>query len=128
MKQIYLLRYGFLVLFICLSNWVMAQTGTISGRIIDDTNLPLPGATVILKGTTISAAADANGYFKLVKAPLGPQVLVVRFVGYQQMEQPVTVNATTNVTLQLKSSNVLLEQVAVVGYGTVRKSRCNRCC
>jgi TonB-linked SusC/RagA family outer membrane protein len=122
MKQIYLLRYGFLVLFICLSNWVMAQTGTISGRIIDDTNLPLPGATVILKGTTISAAADANGYFKLVKAPLGPQVLVVRFVGYQQMEQPVTVNATTNVTLQLKSSNVLLEQVAVVGYGTVRKA------
>ncbi|WCT14191.1 SusC/RagA family TonB-linked outer membrane protein [Mucilaginibacter jinjuensis] len=122
MKQIYLLRYGFLVLFICLSNWVMAQTGAISGRVIDESNLPLPGATVTLKGTTNSAAADANGYFKLVKVPMGAQVLVVHFIGYQQMEQPVTVTATTNVNLQLKSASVLLEQVAVIGYGTVRKS------
>ncbi|NCD72112.1 SusC/RagA family TonB-linked outer membrane protein [Mucilaginibacter agri] len=123
MKQIYFLRYRFLVLFICLSNWVMAQTGTISGRIIDETNQPLPGATVVLKGTTISAAADPNGYFKLVKVPSGQQVLVATFIGYQALEQPVTVSgANTTANIQLKSSTVLLEQVAVIGYGTVRKS------
>jgi len=122
MKKIYFLRYSLLVLFICLANWVFAQTGTISGRIIDETNQPLPGATVALKGTKISAGADVNGYFKLSNAPNGPQVLIVSFIGYDQLEQPVNVNGQTNVTLQLKSSSVLLNQVAVIGYGTVKKA------
>jgi len=122
MKKIYFLRYSLLVLFICLANWVFAQTGTISGRIIDDANLPLPGATVVLKGTKISAGADVNGYFKLTNVPNGAQVLTVSFIGYDGLEQPVNVNGQTNVTLQLKSSSVLLNQVAVIGYGTVKKA------
>lgn len=122
MKKIYFLRYSFLLLFICLSNWVMAQSSTITGRIIDEDNLPLPGATVVLKGTQVRAATDANGYFKLMNAPNGSQVLVVTYVGYNTMEQPVTVATGLNVNLQLKSSSVLLNQVAVIGYGSVKKS------
>jgi TonB-dependent starch-binding outer membrane protein SusC len=122
MKQIYFFRYIFLLLFICLSATVMAQTGTITGRIIDESSLPLPGATVTIQGTTLSAGADVNGYFKLSNAPAGAHVLVVSFIGYEPLKQTVTVNGTINVTLQLKPSSVVLNQVAVIGYGTVKKS------
>jgi len=122
MKKIYFLRYSLLMLFICLANWVFAQTGTITGRIVDETNLPLPGATVTLKGTTLGAAADVNGNFKIANSPLGAQVLVVKFIGYEQLEQPITVTGSSNVTLQLKSSSTLLAQVAVIGYGVVKKT------
>jgi iron complex outermembrane receptor protein len=100
----------------------MAQTGTVTGRVIDESNLPLPGATVTIKGTTLNVAADINGYFKLANAPAGAHILVVTFVGYRPLEQPVTINGAVNVSLRLKSSSVLLNQVAVIGYGTVKKS------
>jgi TonB-linked SusC/RagA family outer membrane protein len=121
MKKIYFLRYSFLVLFVCLCNWVMAQSNVISGRIIDEGNQPLPGATVTIKGTSISAATDVNGYFKLSGAPSGGQVLLVSFIGYQPLLQPVTVTGNQNINLQLKSASVQLDQVAVIGYGSVRK-------
>src|ERR1700761_2401083 len=102
MKKIYFSKYIFLLLFVCLCNWVMAQSGTVSGRIIDESNQPLPGATVALKGTSLSTATDVNGYFKLSNSPSGAQVLVVKFIGYEPLEQPVTVtgNITTNVKMQ----------------------------
>jgi len=121
MKKIYFLRYIFPLLFICLSNWVMAQTGTITGRIIDESNQPLPGATVKLKGTTNSAATDLNGYFKL-NAPAGQQVLSASFVGYKTLEQTVNVNGSVTINLQLQPASVLINEIAVIGYGVVRKS------
>ena len=60
MKKIYFLRYVFPLLFMFLCGRVMAQAGSITGRITDESNLPLPGATVTVKGTTNSASADAN--------------------------------------------------------------------
>ena len=111
-----------MLLFICLSSWAMAQSGSINGRITDDTNQPLPGATVIIKGTQISAATDVNGYFKLSNAPAGSQVLVVSFLGFQTQEQPLTVSGAITLNLQLKASSALLNEVAVIGYGTVRKN------
>src|ERR1700748_1412930 len=102
MKKIYFFKYTFPLLFICLANWVFAQTGTVTGRVIDETNEPLPGATVGVKGTRISAAADLNGYFKLSKVPEGKQVLVVSFIGYLPLEQTENVTGAINLTLQLK--------------------------
>jgi TonB-dependent starch-binding outer membrane protein SusC len=122
MKKIYFSRYIFLLFFICLSGWAMAQAGTITGRVIDDSNQPVPGATVRLKGLTMGAATDVNGYFKIANAPGGQQVLVVSFLGYDNLEQPINVTGTVNVTMMLKSTSVLINQVAVIGYGTVKKS------
>src|ERR1700744_1040899 len=122
MKKIYFLRCSFLLLFMVMSSLAMAQTGTITGRIIDDENQPLPGATVSLKGTQTAAASDANGYFKLANVPAGQHTLEVTFIGYVSLEQAVTVNGTVNVNLQLKSSSVLINEVAVIGYGTVKKA------
>jgi TonB-linked SusC/RagA family outer membrane protein len=122
MKKIYFLRYSFLLLFICLSGWVMAQSGTITGRVIDEENLPVPGATVVVKGTKLSSAADANGYFKLINTPDGTQVLVVTSIGYQTLEEAVTAGSAQKIIIQIKSSTVGLNEVAVIGYGTVKKT------
>lgn len=122
MKKIYFLKCSFLLLFMVLCGLAMAQTGTITGRIIDEENQPLPGATVSVKGTTVAAATDANGYFKLVNAPSGSQVLMVRFIGYVPLEQAVAVNGKVNVNLQMKSASVLINEVAVIGYGVVKKA------
>lgn len=122
MKKIYFLRCSFALLFVCLANWVMAQSGSVTGRVTDENNESLPGATVLIKGTKISTSADVNGYFKLTGAPTGSQVLVVTFIGYQTLEEPVTIKGVTTANIQLKSTSVLLNPVAVIGYGTVRKS------
>jgi len=124
MKKIYLLRYIFLLLFILLGTLAMAQTATVTGRIIDESNLPLPGASVAVKGTSLSAPTDANGYFKLSNVPLGAQVLLVRFIGYIPLDQLITVKPGNDnvVNIQLKPSSEQLSEVAVIGYGTVKKS------
>jgi len=122
MKKIYFLRYIFPLLFVFLSNWVMAQTGTITGRIIDESNQPLPGATVTVKGTQSSAAADVNGYFKIAGAPAGQQTLVASFVGYKPQEQAVNISGPTTANFQLQPASVILNEIAVIGYGVIRKS------
>jgi len=124
MKKIYLLRYIFLLFFILLGTLAMAQTATVTGRIIDESNLPLPGASVAVKGTSLSAPTDANGYFKLSNVPLGAQVLLVRFIGYIPLDQLITVKPGNDnvVNIQLKPSSEQLSEVAVIGYGTVKKS------
>ncbi|RYD95784.1 MAG: SusC/RagA family TonB-linked outer membrane protein [Sphingobacteriales bacterium] len=123
MEKIYSLRYRLLLFFVFLSNWVFAQTGVITGQITDENNLPLPAVTVVVKGTTISTGADVNGYFKLTGVPSGSQTLVVTFIGYKNLETAVTVGAgTTNLSLQMEPSSLALNEVAVIGYGTIRKS------
>ncbi len=122
MEKIYFFRYRFLVLFIFLANWVFAQTGSVSGRVIDQSNQGLPGATVSVKGTPLSASTDANGYFKLNGLAVGQQVLVVHFIGYQPSEQPISVPGSANITVQLLPAANALNEVAVIGYGTVKKS------
>ncbi|RCH55697.1 SusC/RagA family protein [Mucilaginibacter hurinus] len=120
MKKIYSFRYRLLLFFVFLSNWVFAQTGVITGRVVDDGNLPLPGVTISIKGTNLSTAADVNGYFKLSNVPAGPQTLVASFIGYKNLEQTAEAGAAVN--LQMEPSSLALNEVAVIGYGTVRKS------
>jgi TonB-dependent starch-binding outer membrane protein SusC len=122
MKKIYFLKCSFLLLFMVMCTLAIAQSNTITGRITDDENLPLPGATVSVKGTTVAAASDANGYFKLVNAPSGQQTLVVKFIGYVPVEQAINANGKVNVNFQMKSTSVLINEVAVIGYGVVKKA------
>ncbi len=123
MKKIYFFRYSFLLLFICLSSLAMAQTGTITGRIIDEGSQPLPGASVTVKGTTVSTGTDVDGNFKLSNVPAGKQVLVATFIGYVSAEQAITVGPGNNisVSIQLKPAAQQLNEVAVIGYGTIKK-------
>ncbi|HTE02039.1 MAG TPA: TonB-dependent receptor [Mucilaginibacter sp.] len=119
MKKIYFLRYSLMLLFICLCNWAIAQSGTIKGRVIDETNQPLPGATVKVKGTDQSAVTDAKGIFTLQAGNQSAVTVVVSFVGYDVLEKAISANETT--TLQLVPNQKSLNEVVVVGYGSVRK-------
>ena len=91
----------------------------ISGRVIDETSAPVPGVSVLLKGTQRGTVTDADGRYKL-DVPDGAATLVFSFVGYTPQE--IVVGNQTSVNLTLKADSKALEEVVVIGYGTVRKS------
>ena len=94
------------------------QKKEITGTIRDDKGQPIPGATIIVKGTTVGVTTDFEGKFTL-SIPITAKVLVVSFVGMQAKEIPITGTNVYNVTLS--ENNVGIEEVVVVGYGTQKK-------
>jgi len=90
----------------------------VRGVVKDVSGQPLPGATVLVKGTTIGTVTELDGSYKLT-APEGA-VLIFSFVGYTAYEINVGNQSTIDVTL--KEDETLLDEVVVVGYGTQRKS------
>lgn len=95
---------------------LFAQAQSISGIVTTaDKNEPLPGVTVVVKGTTIGAGTNADGSFSL-NVPNGTGTLVFSFVGYITKEVPIDGKTTINVGLS--ADNKALEEVVVVGYGT----------
>ena len=103
------------VFFLCVS-FGYAQQITVKGTVKDNTGLPIPGASVLVKGTSHGAAADFDGNFELT-ANKGA-VLVVSTVGYKTQEVTVK-GATLNVVLQEDVQQ--LGDVVVIGYGVVKK-------
>ncbi|WP_344740234.1 SusC/RagA family TonB-linked outer membrane protein [Gaetbulibacter aestuarii] len=94
-----------------------AQEKTISGTVSDATGLPLPGATVLIKGTSTGTSTDFDGKYS-IKAAQG-STLVFTFVGYTTREVAVGSSNTINVTME--ESTESLEEVLIVGYGTSTK-------
>ena len=87
----------------------------VTGTVTDSEGLPLPGATVVIKGTSTATSADFDGNYKI--AAKNGDVLVISYVGYNAAE--ITVNsASANATL---TSSTDLDEVVVVGYGTQNK-------
>ncbi|RKN82513.1 SusC/RagA family TonB-linked outer membrane protein [Ulvibacterium marinum] len=115
MKKIRFLMLIFLLGIVSVS-W--AQT-TVTGTVTDDLNAPLPGASVIEKGTTNGTTTDFDGNFTIeVSDPNA--ILEVSYLGYTTTEIPLA--GQTNVTAQLSEDATQLEDVVVVGYGVQRKS------
>ncbi len=98
---------------------VEGQQNIVKGMVTDEQGNPLPGVTVIVKGTTRGSTSDINGNYSI--AIDNPQtVLVFSFVGHISQEETVGNRVQINITL--KEDVVALEEVVVVGYGTMRKS------
>ncbi|WP_299557140.1 TonB-dependent receptor [Seonamhaeicola sp.] len=91
-----------------------AQEKTISGTIIDDSGLPLPGTTVLVKGTSSGTSSDFDGKYS-IRANQG-DILVFSFVGYTTNEVRVGSSNIINVTMSEDATS--LEEVVVVAYGT----------
>ncbi len=91
---------------------------TVSGRVTDEQGEALPGASVIIKGTNTGTTTDIDGNFNL-NCP-EDATLIFSFVGYQPKEVLVNNQSVLNISLVLDVDQ--LEEVVVVGYGTVRKS------
>jgi len=118
MKRIFT-RISVLAAFCLLTiNVALAQNITVKGKVIDGGDkTPLPGVTILIKGTQNGTQTDENGNYS-ISAPANA-TLVFNFVGYTALEQAVNNQTTLNVSLA--SSTQQLEQVVVVGYGTQRK-------
>jgi TonB-linked SusC/RagA family outer membrane protein len=96
----------------------LPQQKTITGRVLDLKNNPLAGVNVIEKGTTNGIQTGNNGSFSLIVASPN-SVLVFSFVGFNSTEITVGNQTTINVTMQEATTG--LEEIVVIGYGTVRK-------
>lgn len=91
----------------------------ISGTVQDEKGAGLPGVSIVLKGTNRGTSTDARGQYR-IDVPDARAVLIFSFVGYQKQE--VVVGNQTTLTTTLVPDDQTLNEVVVVGYGTVRKS------
>ncbi len=93
---------------------------SLKGMVTDMSGLPLPGATVVAKGTTVGATTDFDGNFEIVM-PTGVSKIRVSYLGFKSKE--VEVSGQTSITVSLEEDAAALEEVVVVGYGTLSKKR-----
>ncbi len=98
-----------------LSIGIFAQQ-SVSGLITDNSGNALPGVNVIIKGTNVGVSSDFDGNYQ-INADNG-QILVFSYIGYETVE--LTVNGTNQDVVMAESSSEL-DEVVVIGYGTVRK-------
>lgn len=99
---------------------LMAQQRKITGTIVDSKDkMAMIGANIMEKGTSNGTVADIDGNFSLTVASSG-SVLVISSIGYKTME--ITVGNRTSLNLEMEEDSELLDEVVVVGYGTMRKS------
>ena len=101
-----------------------AQTGTLTGTVVEArTGAPLPGANIVIQGTSTGTSADADGIYTIQNVEPGTYTLQTTFVGYRaSVEENVTVEAgeTTTVDFELQEDG-LLDEIVVIGYGEQRR-------
>jgi iron complex outermembrane receptor protein len=122
MRNNYLKKYVLLFAALLISVQMFAQTRSITGKVVDENNQPLPGATVTVSGTTIAASTDGNGIFKINAIKAGTYTITASFISYNPQPKTITVgadNATLNFNLQPMSKT--LSEIVVIGYGSVQK-------
>lgn len=117
-RKVLNIRALLLALFISVSIGVFAQT-SVRGVVLEPSGEPAIGATIMEKGTSVGTATDFDGNFS-IKVASPNAVLVVSYVGMETQE--VKLAGRTDVTITLKESGVALDEVVVVGYGTMKKS------
>ncbi|TXF90823.1 TonB-dependent receptor [Neolewinella aurantiaca] len=103
----------FLVLFV-FTSLLHAQTGKLTGRVIDEANLPLAGATLFLNGEG-ATVTDQNGRYNLLDLPAGSHNLTTTYIGFTENTQTFTIAAgeTTELDVRL-APGVVLAEVAVI--------------
>ncbi len=94
------------------------QQKKITGKVSDISGAPVPGATVVVAGTTVGTIADIDGNFSL-SIPTGAKTLLVSFVGMNPKEIPIGNSSSFRVVLE--ESTIGVEEVVIVGYGTQKK-------
>lgn len=101
------------------AGFVQAQDVQVSGTVLDETGMPLPGVSILLKGTTRGTTTDLDGKYSIAAPSSG--VLVFSFIGYNNAEE--TIGSRTKIDISLNPDVSNLEEVVVVGYGTQKKSQ-----
>lgn len=113
------IRDLFLLSLLCLgiTQSLLAQSGTVKGKVTDEKGEAIPGVSVTVQGTQQGTLSDAEGQYTIQVS--GNATLVFSFLGYLKQEVAVANRSTVDVSLQTDTK--ALEEVVVVGYGTQRK-------
>ena len=101
-----------------LSFSVFAQKHQISGKIVDETQMPVPGVNVVIKGTTTGTITGGDGTFRM--EAVDGEVIIVTYIGY--VNQEITVKGAGPYNIDLQPDVVGLDEVVVVGYGQQKKA------
>lgn len=105
----------FFLVLLCVPLFALAQQ-EVTGTVIDDLGLPLPGASIVLKGTTNGVTTDFDGKYS-IQASEG-DVLVFSYIGLKTQEVTVTSN---EIDVSMESDISQLDEVVIIGYGTTTK-------
>lgn len=98
---------------------IYCQDRAVEGTVLSTTGEVLPGVSIVIKGTARGTVTDSDGKFR-ISVPRSSTVLVFSFIGF--LTQEVTVGERTHVDVSLEPSIEQLDEVVVIGYGTVKKS------
>ena len=110
-------RYVWVLFALVFSVSVAAQKMVVKGNILDKDNQPIIGANILEKGTSNGTISDLDGNFTL--SITNPKTtLVVTYIGYKNVEMP----ASAKMKIVMTEDSEMLEDVVVIGYGSVKKS------
>lgn len=116
-------RFKYLFILLCLLG-IFVSTGSIDaqnvvkGVVMDETGVPIIGANVLVKGQSQGTISDEDGRFSIMTTTLN-DILVVSYIGYETQE--VHIDGKTEIRIRMFESSNLLNDVVVVGYGSMRK-------
>lgn len=118
-KKLACIQSAVVALLLLISNTSFSQNNfTVTGKVTDDTNKPLGGVTISVKGTETITTTHENGVFE-ISVPSERSVLVVSYVGYEHQE--ISVGSKREFSLTLKTAANSMENVVVIGYGTQKR-------
>ena len=118
----FLLIIKMIVVLVCATGLIGAmaqQAKKVSGKVTDQTGASVPGATVMVKGTTIGVVTDMDGTYSLNNVP-DKATLQISFIGMKSQEVAVNGRSAVNVTLEAAVTDI--DEVVVVGYGTQKRA------
>ena len=96
----------------------VTQETRVSGKITDENNQPIPGVSILVKGTQIATQTDFDGKYA-IKVPTNQSILVASFIGYGTKE--IKIGNQSEINFQLLPETSKLEEVVVVGYGSSKQ-------
>ncbi len=111
-------RFGYAMMVIMMFSLSTLAQVRVTGKVTSNNDEALPGASVIVEGSSNGTTSDASGNFS-ISAPSKDAVLVFSFIGHET--QSVAINGRSVVNVTLMESSEELSDVVVIGYGTVRK-------
>lgn len=104
-------------MLLLLANWSAMAQGVLKGRVIDDQNLSLPGANIILKGTSTGTVTNERGDYSILNLKEGSYEVEISYLGYSSVSKSVNINAGETSVLDFKMNETMLEGFEFVVLG-----------
>lgn len=121
--KIFLYVFLLSIVLTMVSTGIYAQSFALRGKVTNQQNEPLPGASVTIKEINNATGVDADGNYSFSSLAPGTYSLEVKFVGYTTQEQKITIsNGPATANFVLASSDESIEEVVVMGYAAVKKN------